>query len=83
MDQLARGQLVALEAGVADPVGEAIAAEAGEAHQLDVLRIVAVAQVADEAAEGGGRHGVVQRVEGVRRIRIHCDYSLSCNEAVP
>src|SRR5687768_4693937 len=33
VDDLARGVLVAFEAGVANPVGEAIAAEPGEPHQ--------------------------------------------------
>ena len=78
-------QLVApaRETGIADPVGEAIAAEAGEPHQLDVLRVVSMAQVTDQPPESGCGYRIVKRVESIRRIRIHCDYSLSCNEAVP
>ena len=62
MDQLAGGGLVAFVGGLADPVGEAIAAEACEAHQLDILGIVAVAQVAHQATEGGGGDIVGERV---------------------
>ena len=83
MDQLARGQLVALESGIADPVGEAVATEAGQPHQLDVLRVVSMAQVTYQPPESGCGDRIVKRVESIRRIRIHCDYSLSCNEAVP
>src|SRR6478735_8832840 len=48
LDQLAGGALVASIAAIANPVGEAVAAEPGEAHEVDVLGIVAVAQVAHE-----------------------------------
>jgi hypothetical protein len=34
------------------PVGEAIAAKSSEAHQVDILGIVPVLQMRDEAAEG-------------------------------
>jgi hypothetical protein len=54
VDHFARGFLVAFEAGIADPVGQAVAAEARQPHQVDVLRIVAVPQVAHQPAEGGG-----------------------------
>ena len=52
VDQLARRGLVAGIAGLADPVGEAVAAEAGEAHQLDVLRVV---RGGASGAPAGGR----------------------------
>jgi hypothetical protein len=37
--------------------------QSGQAHQIDVLRIVAMAQVAHQAAERGGGHGIVDLVE--------------------
>ena len=42
------------ERGVAVPVRQAVAAEAGEVHQVDVLDVAAFAQVLDQPAEGGG-----------------------------
>ena len=83
VDQLARRILVARETAIADPVGEAIATETSQAHQLDVLRVVSMAQVTYQPPESGCGDRIVKRVESIRRIRIHCDYSLSCNEAVP
>src|SRR5262245_61807414 len=40
--------------GVLHPVGEAIAAEAGEIHQVDILHVGACPQVLDQAAIDGG-----------------------------
>src|SRR5690606_41968761 len=34
-----------------DPVGEAVAAEAGQTHQIDVLRVGAVLQMPDRSEE--------------------------------
>ena len=65
MDQLTRRRLIAFVAGLAYPVGEAVAAEPGQPHQIDVLRIVPVAQMPHQAAKGGGCHFVGQRVERV------------------
>src|SRR5690606_14366897 len=65
VDHFASGGLVSFETTVADPVGQAIAAEPCQPHQIYVLRIVAVAQVAHEAAEGGGGHRVGQLVDRV------------------
>ena len=56
----ARLGLVAGETGIADPVGKAVAAEACKAHQLDVLRIVAMLEVAHQSAESRCGGGVVQ-----------------------
>ncbi len=67
MDHLARGGLVEGGAGLHDPVREAIAAKAGKAHQLDVLRVVSMAQMPDEAAERGGRHRIGQFIKGIGR----------------
>ena len=36
------------------PVGQAVAAEAGQIHQIDVLDVGPGAQVADQAPENGG-----------------------------
>src|SRR6516162_10402457 len=40
--------------GVLHPVRQAIAAEAGEIHQVDVLHVGVLAQMLDQAAERGG-----------------------------
>ena len=48
-----------LRRSLGDPIGKAIAAEAGEPHQVDILRVLAMAQMIDQAAEGGGRDGIV------------------------
>src|ERR1700751_4843088 len=40
--------------GVLHPVGQAVAAEAGEIHQVDVLDIGPFTQMVDETPEGGG-----------------------------
>jgi hypothetical protein len=57
VDDLARLVLVERDARlvgrVAIPVGQAVAAEAGEVHQVDVLHVGALAQMLDERAEGG------------------------------
>ena len=79
VDRLARGGLVERRAGIDDPVGQAVAAEACKAHQLDVLRIVPVAQMPDKAAERGSGHFIGQFVKRIGRwcfsigpcIRIH------------
>ena len=36
------------------PVRQAVAAEAGKLHQLDVLHVIALAQMFDESAKGRG-----------------------------
>ena len=58
MYNLARGRLVQPRTGIVDPVRQAIAAETGKAHQINVLSIVPMAQMPDETAERGGRHGI-------------------------
>src|SRR5262245_29454017 len=58
VDDLARGVLRELHASLGGrllvPIGEAVAAEAGEVHEVDVLHIGALAEVLDEPPEGGG-----------------------------
>ena len=68
VDHLARGRFAQRRAGLDDPVGQTIAAEAREAHQIDVLRIVAVAQVPHQMAERGSGLRIGQ---GVERIGPH------------
>ena len=86
MNELARGVPVTFEPGIADPVGEAIAAEAGQPHQLDILRIVAMLQMPHQAAESGCGDRVGKRVQRVRNV-LHTYASfngdLSCHIAVP
>src|SRR5450830_604422 len=36
------------------PLGQAVAAETREVHQVDVLHVLAAVQVGDQSAEGGG-----------------------------
>ena len=84
MDHFARLLLVPGIPSIADPVGEAIAAEARQTHQVDILGIVAMAQMAHQAAKGRGGDIVGKRIERVGLgIRIHEGaYSLSCNTGV-
>ncbi len=65
MDHLTRGGLVERGAGIDDPVGQAVAAKAGKAHQFDILRVVPMAQVPDKAAERGGSHGIGEFIQGI------------------
>ena len=44
------------------PLRQTVAAEARMAHQVDILRIVAVAQMAHQPAEGWRGLGIVCRV---------------------
>jgi hypothetical protein len=37
--------------------------ESGQTHQVDILRVLAVAQMADQSAEGGGGDLVVEIFE--------------------
>ena len=75
MDHLARSRLVEPRAGIVDPVCQAVAAKAGQPHQIDVLRIMPMAQVPDETAERGSGHGIGKFIEGIAGcyfcIRIH------------
>ncbi len=75
VDDLARRSLVALEPCIADPVGEAVAAKARQSHQIDVLRVMAMLQMAHQTAECGGRHLVGKLIERIC-IRIHCSVIL-------
>ncbi|KAL1837472.1 hypothetical protein VTJ49DRAFT_3752 [Mycothermus thermophilus] len=64
LDELARRLLVELAlARFLDPVGEAVAAEAGQPHQVDVLGIAARAQMARQPAECGGDDPIIERIE--------------------
>jgi len=65
MDHRARSGLVERGARRYDPIRKAISAKARQPHQVDILRIVAMAQVAHKAAEGGGGMGIVQSVERI------------------
>ena len=53
---------------LAIPVGEAVAAEAGEVHEVDVLHVAPRPEVLDQAAKGrrleGGAGGVVELGHG-------------------
>ena len=77
VDDLARlgiGDLDALLARLlAVPARQAVAAEAGQIHQVDVLHVRALLQMRDQAAEGGGFElGAGLVVHGVlleRRVR--------------
>jgi hypothetical protein len=59
-------------AALAVPVGQAVAAEAGEVHQIQVLHLGALAQVPHQVPEGVGRGGVVEfvRIRGHGGVRI-------------
>jgi hypothetical protein len=51
--------LLAHAAGFGEPIAEAVAAEAGVAHQINILDVSAVLQVRDETAEGRRRYGII------------------------
>jgi len=70
MDHFACRLLVERSASVADPVGQAVAAEPGQAHQLDILGIVAMAQMPHQSPKSGGGDGIIQRFEGICGVRI-------------
>ena len=75
MDHLARSRLVEPGTGVVDPVSKTIAAKARKPHQIDVLRIMPMAQVPDETAERGSGHSIGKLIESIAGchfcIRIH------------
>ena len=68
VDEGAGRRCVAIKPGLHDPVSEAIAAEPGQPHQVDILRIMAVLQMAYQMAKSGGRNGIGQIVEPVLRV---------------
>src|SRR6185437_12707508 len=51
---LLRHRHAALVGGILHPVGEAVAAESGEIHEVDVLYVGARAQMLDQSTENGG-----------------------------
>src|SRR3546814_4664934 len=67
VDDRAAGFLVDA-ARFGDPVAEAVAAESGKPHQVDVRGVVTMPEQADEAAKGGGGDGIVERVERIRSV---------------
>ena len=86
VDKLARGGLALRKAAFDDPIGKAVAAKARQPHQIDILGIVAMAQVAHQPPEGSGGNRIIKRVELVW-IGIHHGIPfcgpLSCNTPVP
>ncbi len=67
VDHFTRGSLVQRRTSIHDPVRQAIAAKAGKTHELDVLRVVPMAQVPDKAAERGGGYSIGKCIEGIGR----------------
>jgi hypothetical protein len=58
VDQLAGLILRQLPVCLHHPIGQAITAKARKAHEVDILRIMSVLQMRDEAAKCGGGGGV-------------------------
>jgi hypothetical protein len=50
--------------GFPQPVAKAVAAKAGQPHQIDILRIGAVLKVGNQPAEGGSGGGVINLGHG-------------------
>jgi hypothetical protein len=69
VDHLARGRLVERGASGHDPVGKAIAAKSGKAHKVDILRVMAMTQMADQMTKGSSSMRIIQFVQ---RIGIVC-----------
>lgn len=65
MDKLARFILTAFIACIADPIGKAVPAETRKPHQFNVLCIVPVAQMLDQAAKGSSSGGIIKRIERI------------------
>jgi hypothetical protein len=61
VDHLAGAGLVERRASFDNPVGQAIAAEPRQAHQVDILGIVAVPQMAHQPAKRRCGHGIVEQ----------------------
>src|SRR5215218_8426055 len=56
------------------PVGEAIAAEAGEIHHVDILHVGTRAQMVEQTPEGGGfEFGAGLVVHGQSSRMFHCE----------
>src|SRR5713101_2760433 len=78
VDDLARlgiGQVdAALAGGGTVPFRQAVAAEAGKVHQIDILHVLALAQMLDEAAEGRGLQldaGLIVHRSSPLRLRLY------------
>ncbi len=65
VDDLARGDFVERRARFDDPVRQTIPAEAGETHQIDVLRIMAVPQMVHQPAKRGCSLRIGQGFQGI------------------
>ena len=48
-----------------NPVAKAVAAKAGETHEVDIRRIVAVTQQPHQPAKGGRGHSIFELVERI------------------
>jgi hypothetical protein len=58
VDHLARFVFRQLPVCLHHPIGQAITAKAGKAHEVNILRIMPVLQMRNEAAKCGGGGGV-------------------------
>lgn len=83
MNDLARRHFIQRRARFDNPIRQAIAAKSGQPHQLDILRIMALAQMADQPAKGGGGLCVIKIVERVGYIHIHGIRPWVCAPALP
>lgn|GEM_PF-6384155 len=73
-------RFVACKARLTNPVGQAIAAETGQPHQIDVLRVMPVPQVPHQPAEGGSSHFIRQAIKRIGCLSHHL--SLCCRHAL-
>jgi hypothetical protein len=70
MDHFTRGFLVERGTGITNPVSKAVAAKACQAHEVDILGIVAMAQMAHQPSKCGSGDGIVEAFQGICGVRI-------------
>lgn len=70
VDHFTRGFLVERGAGIANPVSKAVATKATQAHEVDILGIVAMAQMAHQAPKCRRGDGIVEAFKGICGVRI-------------
>lgn len=63
VDERACDFAIGRAAGLNQPVGQAVAAETGQSHEVDILRVAAVAQMTDKPPECSRRGTIIDFVE--------------------
>jgi hypothetical protein len=64
-------------------IGKTVAAETGLPHQVDILGIMTVSQMAHKTAEGLGGNAVVECVKRIILVHIHSNRPWFVLHALP